>query len=75
MGVLEKLIMLHLDYSWDLYPWGIKFDEELNIDKLDWKAGDLFEIANVNGQAMLRKVDPVVAFAKGYKVNFGESNG
>jgi hypothetical protein len=64
--------MLYLDYSWDLSPMGIKFDEELDIDRLGWKGGDLFEVANVNGQAMLRKVDPVIAFAKGYKVNCDE---
>ena len=64
----EKL-MLHIDYSWDLHPWGIKFDEELNIDKLGWKNGDMFVIKNIDGQAMLTKVDPVVAFTNGYKVN------
>jgi hypothetical protein len=64
--------MRHFDYDWDLEPWGIIFDPELNIDKLGWKGGDLFEIANINGRAMLRKVDPVVAFSKGYRVNFGE---
>jgi hypothetical protein len=64
--------MLYVEYTWDLNPWGIKFDEELNIDALGWKGGDLFEIVNVNGQAMLRKVDPVVAFTKGYKVNCNE---
>jgi len=67
--------MLYIDYSWDLSPSGIRLDEELNIDKLGWKAGDLFEVTNTNGRAMLRKVDPVVAFAKGYRVNFGEENG
>lgn len=61
--------MLHIDYSWDLEPWGIKFDEELNIDKLGWKHGDCFKITNINGQAMLVKLDPVEQFAKGYKVN------
>lgn len=61
--------MLHIDYSWDLHPWGIKFDEELNIDKLGWKNGDMFVIKNIDGQAMLTKVDPVVAFTNGYKVN------
>jgi hypothetical protein len=66
---IRRLPVYYLDYSWDLSPDGIKFDEELNIDKLGWKSGDLFEIANVNGKAMLRKVDPVVAFAKGYKIN------
>lgn len=67
--------MFYLDYAWDLYPGGIRFDEELNIDKLGWKAGDMFEIRNVNGRAMLWKVDPVRAFSKGYKINFGEKNG
>jgi hypothetical protein len=66
--------MLYVDYSWDLSPNGIRFDEELNIDKLGWKHGDHFMITNVNGKAMLKKVDPLVAFTKGYKVNFGESD-
>jgi hypothetical protein len=61
--------MLHVDYRWDLEPWGIRFDEELNIDKLGWKHGDCFKITNINGQAMLVKLDPVEQFAKGYKVN------
>ena len=61
--------MLHIDYTWDLSPNGIKFDEELNIDKLGWKNGDMFQIKNIDGQALLVKVDPVVAFTLGYKVN------
>ena len=65
--------MRHFDYEWDLEPWGIVLDPELNIDRLGWKSGDLFEVANINGKVMLHKVDPVVAFAKGYnKVNYDE---
>jgi len=64
--------MLHLDFTWDLHPWGIKFDEELNIDKLGWKHGDMFKVTNVNGVAMLVKVDPVEAFIKGHPVNVQE---
>lgn len=67
--------MFYLDYNWDLSPNGIIFDDELNIDKLGWKGGDVFEITNINGKAMLRKIDPVVAFNKGYRINFGENNG
>lgn len=52
--------MKHYDYDWDLEPWGIKFDPELNIDKLGWVPGDCFQIKNVNGRAMLVKVDPLV---------------
>jgi hypothetical protein len=62
-------MMLYVDYSWDLNPNGIILDEELNIDKLGWKAGDYFKVTNVNGRAMLIKVDPVVAFNDGNKVN------
>ena len=61
--------MLHIDFTWDLNPNGIIFDEELNIDKLGWKAGDCFKIININGKAMLRKMDPVEQFIKGQKVN------
>ena len=67
--------MLHLDYNWDLSPGGIIFDEELNIDRLGWKAGDCFKIVNINGKAMWRKMEPVEQFAKGHKVNFGDTHG
>ena len=61
--------MLHFDYEWDLHPDRIILDEELNTDKLGWKGGDMFKFINVNGQQMLVKVDPVVAFSQGYQVN------
>ena len=64
--------MKHYDYDWDLNPWGIKFDPELNIDKLGWQAGDCFKIKNVDGQAMLVKLDPVEQFVKRQKVNCNE---
>jgi hypothetical protein len=64
--------MRHFDYDWDLEPEWIKFDPELNIDKLGWKAGDCFKIVNVDGRAMLVKLDPVEQFIKGYKVNSNE---
>ena len=61
--------MLYYDYTWDLEPNRILLDAELNIDKLGWKAGDYFRVKNVNGRAMLVKVDPLVKFLKD-----GESN-
>ena len=62
--------MKHFDYDWDLEPWGIAFDPELNIDKLGWKHGDYFRITNVNGKAMMVKCDPLVKFIKeGVKAN------
>jgi hypothetical protein len=64
--------MRHYDYDWDLEPGYIKFDPELNIDKLGWRAGDCFKIVNVDGQAMLVKLNPVEQFIKGYKVNCNE---
>jgi hypothetical protein len=57
--------MLYMDYNWDLSPNRIILDEELNIDKLGWRAGDYFKVTNVNGRAMLVKVDPLVAFVHG----------
>ena len=56
--------MLHFDYSWDLHPDRIILDEELNIDRLGWKSGDYFKVVNINGRAMLIKVDPLVKFLK-----------
>lgn len=56
--------MLHFDYSWDLGPNGIILDEELDIDRLGWNAGDCFELQNINGRAMLVKVDPLIVFVR-----------
>ena len=56
--------MLYLDYNWDLFPNMIKLDPELNIDKLGWKHGDLFKVTNINGQAMLVKVEPLEKFLR-----------
>ena len=64
--------MRHYDYEWDLEPWGIKFDPELNIDALGWQAGDVFKVKNINGRTMLVKLDPVEQFTKGHKVNCNE---
>jgi hypothetical protein len=56
--------MRYFDYEWDLEPNRILLDPELNIDKLGWKGGDYFKVTNVNGRAMLVKVDPLVKFLK-----------
>ena len=56
--------MLYVDYSWDLSPNRIILDEELDIDKLGWKAGDTFRVTNVNGKAMLVKTEPVEEFVR-----------
>ena len=56
--------MKYYDYDWDINPECIVLDRELNIDKLGWKAGDCFVVQNVNGRAMLRKLDPLEKFIK-----------
>jgi hypothetical protein len=54
----------YYDYDWDLSPEKIILDNELNIDKLGWKAGDCFVVQNIDGRAMLRKLDPLENFIK-----------
>jgi hypothetical protein len=61
--------MLYIDYTWDCDEQGIILDEEFNSDRLGWRGGDMFKLVNINGRQKLVKVDPVEAFAKGYKVN------
>ena len=58
--------MLYFDYSWDLSENRIILDEELNIDRLGWRAGDLFKVVNINGRAQMIKVDPLEKFTRGY---------
>ncbi len=59
--------MKYVDYDWNLFKDKIVLDSEINIDRLGWRAGDHFELKNVNGQVILFKVDPVEKFVKGYK--------
>ena len=66
--------MKYLDYDWNLSPERIVLDEKLNIDKLGWKAGDCFVVQNIDGRAMLTKVDPLVQFIK-YGKNPGANHG
>ena len=61
--------MRYYDYEWDLEPHRILLDSELNVDALGWKAGDYFKVANIDGRAMLVKVDPLIKFLKA-----GENN-
>jgi hypothetical protein len=56
--------MKYYDYEWDLEPYRILLDEELDVDKLGWRAGDYFKVANINGRAMLVKVDPLEKFLR-----------
>ena len=54
--------MLYYDYNWDLSPNRILLDQELNIDALGWKHGDLFKVINIDGRAQLVKIDPLTKF-------------
>ena len=59
--------MKYVDYIWDLYKDKIVIDPDIDIDKLEWKNGDHFEVTNINGKVVLEKVDPLVKFVKGFK--------
>ena len=58
--------MRHYDYEWDLYPNYIKLDKELDTEKLGWKEGDYFKFVESGGHKLIKKVDPLEAFVKGY---------
>ena len=49
--------MKYLDFDWDISKDKIIIDREINTDKLEWRAGDLFEVKNNNGQVELVKVN------------------
>lgn len=61
--------MRYYDYLWDLNPDQIILDPDLDIDKIGWKGGDVFKLINVNGRAILRRIDPVQAFLEGKSIN------
>jgi len=59
--------MRHYDYEWDLYPNYIKLDDELPVHNLGWKDGDIFKFVEVDGVRLIKKVDPVEKFARGFE--------
>jgi hypothetical protein len=59
--------MRHYDYEWDLYPNYIKLDDELPVHNLGWKDGDIFKFVEVDGMKLIKKVDPVEKFARGFE--------
>lgn len=56
--------MKYIDYDLDIHHDCIILDAEINIDKLGWQAGDCFVVQNINGRAMLQKIDSLVQFVK-----------
>lgn len=56
----------YIDYRWELDPTTLKIDRELDVDRLGWKAGDLFRLINVDGQVSLIKIDPIEKFVRGF---------
>ena len=61
--------MKYYDYDWDLGTRGIILDPELDIDRLGWKAGDVFKLVNINGRVMIQKVDQIELFLEGKQTN------
>jgi hypothetical protein len=62
--------MKYVDYVFDIEPTVIKFDEELTLGKLKMQPGDFWQVCQgPQGTVIMRKVDPVVAFANGLAVN------
>jgi hypothetical protein len=72
---LEETNVLYLDYNWDLSRDRIVLDEELDLDRLGWNAGDFFQLINIDGRAQLERVDPLVVFTMGQPVNERKQNG
>lgn len=61
--------MPRIDKSWNVTSARILIDEDLDVDKLGWKGGDYFKLVNVNGQAMLVKVDALLKFIESRGTN------
>jgi hypothetical protein len=63
--------MKHIDYTLDIeYGRYIILDEELPLEKIQFKEGDILQVCKTaTGAVMLRKVDPIEQFAMGFPVN------
>jgi hypothetical protein len=51
--------MLYYDYIWDLSPFGIILDDELNTESeyLMWHEGDYFKLVIKDGRRVLKRIE------------------
>lgn len=61
--------MNYIGYDFSLTEEGIGLDKELRLESLGWNCGDYFRLVDIDGRAVLKKVDPLVAFLKDGKQN------
>ncbi len=54
--------MLYIDYHWNLSSTAIVPDPEIDTKKLQWQAGDYWQMTEHDGRLLLQKVDPMVQF-------------
>jgi len=54
--------MLYVDYVWHLTSNTMVPDIEIDMNRLNWKAGDYWQVREHNGQLIFCKVDPMVQF-------------
>jgi hypothetical protein len=54
--------MNYIGYDFFLTEEGIGLDEELKLNNLGWKNGDYFRLVDVNGRAVLKRIDPLEKF-------------
>jgi len=60
--------MKHIDYVLDIeYGRHIILDEELPLEKIQFKEGDILQVCKTeSGAVMLKKVDPLTKFTLGF---------
>ena len=71
-------IVLFEDCVWDLSESGIKFDENLEVEKLGWKPGDYFKLILTETGMKLVKIDDLEKFiikGKDHEANDRQSDG
>lgn len=54
--------MNYIGYDFSLTEQGIGLDEELKLDRLGWNSGDYFRLVDVDGRAVLKRIDPLEKF-------------
>ena len=68
IGKCVNTCMRHFDYVIDIeYGQHIILDEELPLEKIQFKEGDLLQVCKTpKGHVMLKKVDPLTKFTLGF---------
>lgn len=57
--------MKYIDFDWEMNNWGIRLDNDIDVQKLGWQENDYFKLVKVDDSIHLVKLEEIERFMRG----------